>query len=251
MNADIYTFSKLRKILLELSNSNVGIYRIKDVPKIKTGILLRHDLDSEIESALEVAEMEFDIGIRSTFYFLVSAQFYNVFSQRGREIITNIRHMGHEIGLHFDASIYEDAETGFRHEICIMEEFFGEKVGSVSLHNPSMSGIYPKFAGIINTYDKNLFSERNYFSDSRFSFNTNIKEIIEKAGEGVVQLLFHPTIYCIRNKDEFPNAIFVYKTIIERFGNVLIGRLLRNISFEQEVKEYPFSEITFNIRLKK
>lgn len=250
MSVDIYTFNKLRKILSDLYNSNVGIYRIKDIPKIKTGILLRHDFDYEIESALEAAKMEFDIGIQSTFYFLVSSQFYNIFSQRGRYIVDSICDMGHEIGLHFDPSIYKNIDVNFWREIYMMEEFLGDKVYSMAVHNPFMHGMYPKFKGVIDAYDKSLFSKENYFSDSRFEFNIDIEEIIKRARKGLVQLLFHPAIYCFRDENESPNIISIYKTIIKKFGNDLLDQLIKAPSFEQEIKDHPASTVTIDVRIK-
>jgi len=218
---DIYTIDKLFKILSDLMNSGVGIYCVKDMHTVETGILLRHDIDNEIESALEVAKMEFNLDIQSTFYFRVAAQFYNIFSQEGGRIINSIRMMGHEIGLHFDPSIYKDIEAGFWCELRIMEDVIGENVLSTSLHEPNAYGKYPKFPGIISAYDEKVFSKETYFSDSRFGFNVTTEEIIEKARRSLVQVLFHPTMYCIRNENESPNYTHIYKTISKRFGSAV------------------------------
>jgi len=250
MKEDIYTLKNFYNTLSELVLSNAEIYRIMDIPKIKNGILLRHDLDSEIETALEVAKMEFGMGIKSTFYFLLTSEYYNILSHQGMHIIRSIQKMGHEIGLHFDPSIYENIDENFHQEINIMEKILDDKVYSFSVHNPSVHGEYPQFKGFISTYNKNLFSEKNYFSDSRFNFKGNIKEIIKESKKGLIQLLFHPTIYCIHNKNEPLNAVYIDKTIIERFGNSLIGRILKNPSFKQEVKDYPDSKVSIEIQLK-
>lgn len=251
MSVDIYTPDKLRKILLDLHDSGVGMYRMQDIYKIKAGILLRHDVDDEMESSLEMAKMESGVGIQSTFYFLISCPFYNIFSQRGRYIIESIKGMGNEIGLHFDPSIYEDVDKNFSREINMLEEYLGNRVHSVSVHRPSLHNIYPNFKGFIDAYDKDLFSKNNYFSDSRFEFYGDIKEIIRQAKKGLVQLLFHPISYYLRDTSKPPNVISLYKNVIKGFGANLLDQALEVPKFSKEFIDCPTQMITVDIQIKK
>ena len=58
--------------------------------------ILRHDVDKDPRSALEMAILENQIGIKASYYFrLVNADFDS-------EIILKIAEMGHEIGYHYE-----------------------------------------------------------------------------------------------------------------------------------------------------
>ncbi len=61
---------------------------------------LRHDVDERLESALRLAELEHDRGLRATYFVLHTASYY------GRDdLIANLRRLqelGHEVGWHND-----------------------------------------------------------------------------------------------------------------------------------------------------
>lgn len=46
-------------------------------------LILRHDIDMELEAALKMALIESELGIHSTLFFMVSCPIYNVFSNNG------------------------------------------------------------------------------------------------------------------------------------------------------------------------
>jgi hypothetical protein len=237
-------------MLKQLKDSGVPIHKVKDIQHFVSGIVLRHDMDDEMMTAIELAQMEYDMGIEATFYFLLSCPSYNLFSPAGREIVNELRGMGHEIGLHFDPSVYEDVNKGFRQEVKLIQLLLGDEVSSFATHAPSLHGLYPEFDDIINAYDKELFSSDNYFSDSRLMFNANIEDIIEKARTGLVQVLFHPISYYFRDENKAPNIISLYKNIIERFGNNLLEQVSNIPAFSHEIEEYPTKTVTIDVRIK-
>lgn len=69
-------------------------------------IIMRHDVDMSLNKALEFAKLEYDNNIKSTYFVLISTNFYNVFSKESRDILNEIRALGHDIGLHFDEKKY-------------------------------------------------------------------------------------------------------------------------------------------------
>ena len=120
----------------------------------------------------------------------------------------------------------------------------------MSLHNPSQNGNYPSFDGAVNAYNWDLFSPKNYFSDSGFGFKATVDEIAGEAEHNIVQLLLHPTIYCIRNEAEAPGVIYISKVEIERFANRLLGPIVRHPLFKDEIERYPESNLDISIKLK-
>jgi len=65
-----------------------------DKPNLKL-IVLRHDVDRKIVNALRMAELEHDLGIRSSYYFRHPYTFEP-------EIIAQIQSLGHEVGYHYE-----------------------------------------------------------------------------------------------------------------------------------------------------
>lgn len=66
-------------------------------------IILRHDVDRKPENALRTAQMENELGIKSTYYFRIVPESFD------EKIIREIAGLGHEIGYH-----YEEVDTVYR-----------------------------------------------------------------------------------------------------------------------------------------
>ena len=64
-------------------------------------VIMRHDIDFDLEKALFFAEMEAELGVQSTYFFLLRTNHYNVFSREGTDIVKRILGLGHDMGLHF------------------------------------------------------------------------------------------------------------------------------------------------------
>jgi len=63
-------------------------------------LALRHDVDSRLESALELARLEHDRGLRATYFVLHTAPYW-----RDPELLPKLRELqqlGHEVGFHND-----------------------------------------------------------------------------------------------------------------------------------------------------
>jgi len=149
-------------------------------------IILRHDVDLAIKPAYRLAQLEYEMGIRSTFCVLTTNPTYNPASRENRRMLHEMADMGFDVGLHFDPLIYphdDPSELGkkVRQEAGWLESITGRPVRSVSLHNPSVHQRYPLFTGYKNAYDPEIFAEDRYMSDSRMHFRHNVFEFIERA----------------------------------------------------------------------
>jgi len=105
-------------------------------------IVLRHDIDFAPRYSLQMAQVEHEVGIASTFFVLVDGQFYNPVESDVVRQIREIHSLGHEIGLHFAVSSAIDSDIGkevaFRLEI--LSSTVGEKIRSFSQHDPVNAG---------------------------------------------------------------------------------------------------------------
>ncbi|MBO8161746.1 MAG: hypothetical protein H0Z24_08940 [Thermosipho sp. (in: Bacteria)] len=94
MDFTLSEYSELLKFLQE----NYEIYTVEDYlleKPSKNFVILRHDVDRSPKNALKMAEVERELGIRSTYYF----RYPHTFKPN---IIKQISKMGHEIGYHYE-----------------------------------------------------------------------------------------------------------------------------------------------------
>lgn len=111
----------------------------------KRAILLRHDIDISVQCALDMAQIEADLGIRSTYFFRLNSTFYSPFSQQDYPKINQIIEMGHDLGLHFDPKFYSDNKldvaTSIKNERQALEDAFGVRVLALAQHRPFTLGM--------------------------------------------------------------------------------------------------------------
>lgn len=107
----------------------------------------RHDIDISPQRAVRIAEIEAEEGIQSTYYVQLRSFFYNFFETTVKNCITEIRKLGHEVGLHFDPSFYNDItpqndawKSRLTYETNLLQNELGEAIKSFSFHNPVGAG---------------------------------------------------------------------------------------------------------------
>ena len=186
------------------------LYYMKSISKVTSlanwdgsnGIILRHDVDFDIRAAYKLSLIEKECGVESTFFIMATCHTYNPLSLTNRKMLSEMLNNGFEIGLHFDPTVYgsnisvSELKSKVDMEAKILESIVNQEVKSVSLHNPFIHGQYPIFKGYKNTYQKDIFSDEAYMSDSRMSFKgKNPFEFVKKAKKQPIQILLHPLHY--------------------------------------------------------
>jgi hypothetical protein len=104
---------------------------------------LRHDVDVSLKKAVELAEIEADKNLHSTYYILLTSPFYNALSDSNIQRIQTIRELGMGIGLHYDPSLNKQGNERIVSDIVmqtrLLENYVGELNGiSVTFHKPVM-----------------------------------------------------------------------------------------------------------------
>ena len=134
-------------------------------------IILRHDVDAQIQKALKMAKVNHDLGIPATFFIRVHGP-YNPFRQFAYQAILKIAKLGHEIGLHYEPMFYTTfglpVEETILFEIELLDRMFNLKIKSIAPHMPSLSSsrmdsIRQKYN---DPYLPKFFSQIKYISDS-------------------------------------------------------------------------------------
>jgi hypothetical protein len=162
-------------------------------PSSKT-ILMRHDIDFSVDDALSMALFEEKLNIRSTYFFMLSSNMYNLLSSKNRSIVERIKEMGHIISLHFDPTVYKSLE-GFLEERDTFNSAFNVELDIVSIHRPGkfLENNNIDLYGSSHTYQDHYFKELKYLSDSggRDIFGP-LLDFLNCASEQSLHLLIHP-----------------------------------------------------------
>lgn len=147
-------------------------------------LLLRHDIDKNIDMAMRIAEFESQKGIHASYFFLTRSPLYNPLEPETFNKIHSIQQMGHRIGLHCDVNRLKQTAHNQQssldelvlEEINILEHMLKIPIlRVVSFHNPSKDLVMrkPECDSYISTYDPRfMMPETKYLSDS----NANWRE---------------------------------------------------------------------------
>lgn len=172
--------------------------------KEKRCVILRHDIDNDILKALDLAKIENKQGIASTYFVLLTSDFYNVFSRKNTDYLKQIINLGHDIGLHFDELNYPDI-VGDKDKIIkaiikeaeILSEVIQMPVKTVSMHRPSKAILESnlEIPKIINSYSKVYFKDFKYLSDSRRRWREPVEDIIKSGYYDHLHILTHAFWY--------------------------------------------------------
>src|SRR5688572_20406942 len=120
MNAKIYDqldTHDYKEFLQYLKDKGYEFVFFSELTKPKGQVALRHDIDFDCRLAHQSALIEHEMGIKATYFFLISSESYNVGSPQNYRYISEIKNMGHTVSIHFDPVIYQDFEKGFKHEL--------------------------------------------------------------------------------------------------------------------------------------
>ena len=127
------------------------------------------------------------------------SELYNPMTNAGMKALDRLSALGHEIGLHFDASLYADddaaLDSGAERECQALEAATQRHGGMISFYRPSqrLSGPPELLGGRPHAYQPRFFSEMGYCSDSRGGWHHGHPFDHAAVAEGrALQLLPHP-----------------------------------------------------------
>lgn len=190
--------------ILKIAKSQYSFISFCDYKQTGKNLLMRHDIDFSIHRANKLAQIEAEEGILSTFFLFMHSPYYNLFEKEIVDLVAKIIHLGHDIGLHFDLSIYEATERKSRSfmenlsfEKGIIERFFGVQVRSFSFHNPTEihMELYcdEEYHGMINVYSSFFKNNYKYCSDSNGYWRYDrLEDILFNETIEKLHILLHP-----------------------------------------------------------
>lgn len=198
-----FTHAEYRDILGAALSANYRFATFDQLETVKStnerACFLRHDCDNDLVAALDVAAIESEMGIYSTYFLMPRSAMYNLFAPPNRSLVHEILKLGHRIGLHYDASLVagqsnEVLRDEVLHEQALIAREFGSPVDVMSFHQPDQRILGGAIdVGMLNTYDASAFEGVFYYSDSNLGFRDGSPSMLFRKGEHrVIQLLLHP-----------------------------------------------------------
>lgn len=196
-----FTFNAYLNLIKRTNNKGYTICTYQNYKSVEKSVILRHDIDFSLEKAVKFASLESMHNINSTYFILLSTDFYNIASKESRRMINELLNHGHNIGLHFDETKY--SEPGLDISECIikeaeiMEDILDTPINSVSMHRPSKRTLESdiNIPGMINTYGNEFFKNIKYVSDSRRQWREDVDDIIDSGNNNKLHILTHPFWY--------------------------------------------------------
>ena len=144
-------------------------------------LILRHDVDLSLEAALRMAELEAEIGARSTYFLMTQSVFYNLGSSEGRRALNRLRELDHGVGLH---AVWPNIELDDRFDPV------------VAWHNPNPDYMSEPVEGAVNVMQPPYFEPDHYRSDSNQRWRHGCPhDGLRNGSFEWLQLLIHPEVW--------------------------------------------------------
>ena len=246
---DWYTWEWYEWLLCLISQNGFSFADYFNYDQFLRPCILRHDVDFSLRRALEMARFEASLdlepAVNSTYFVLLNSEFYNPASPQSRGILAELGALGHQVGLHFDTTVYGDDLTPRIFSEKVQEEaarlscLAGVEIRSMSMHRPSQALLAADLTipGIVNTYSDFYFRQFKYISDSDLFWREDPQTVITSSEVERLQLLTHPIWYS-KTREELKEKLFAignkagYDTMM-RFGAEVYPRLFDMLSEEE------------------
>lgn len=239
-----FSHDDFRQKICFLKNSTI----ICDYSEVKDSTerfcIIRHDIEYSIDRALELAEIESELGVSASYFFQIRNNTYNALSNVNVKKIKKIRSLGHKIGLH----VYVDRgsllnvknlEDMIKGDILILESFLQCEVDRFSYHRPTIELLNLKInvPEKINAYDNKFFTVFGkedlqegtkvlYLADSNHRWKYGEIEDINFRKNKKIQILFHPFSWSPRGLDNLNN----FKNLLNERYNELKADIKNEIT---------------------
>lgn len=201
-----FTYEAYENLVCLLKNKGYVFCNYRNHIDKEKCVIMRHDIDYSITQAVKLAELENNLGVSSTYFVLLSSDFYNPASAISYEALHRIKDLGHDIGLHFDETAYEynrhDLEYHIKKEAEILSSIIDMKIESFSLHRPNHLTLENEMEipNLVNSYGNEFFCKFKYLSDSRCNWREPVEEIISSNQFERLHILTHAFWYHSENK---------------------------------------------------
>lgn len=190
--------------------------------------LVRHDVDISPWAAEEMAQVEREEGVCTTYYYRFHAPYYNLLDVKVVESVRRVAAMGHEVGLHYEPGYFtelgQDPVEGTRRDIALFEDVVGFETQTIAQHQPAQGPLLGEISDKHPcAYQRELVRDMPYFGDSGFHWREGC--VCTKLGEHEqIHTLIHPHSWTIYDRP--------WQDVLRAHADDLSGRL------RQEMEDY-------------
>lgn len=217
---DYFTLNNYRKLLeLAIANNFQFISFSDNFASERKDIIWRHDVEFSPDIALDMAKIENELDVRTTYFFQIHSEFYNIFERYFSDILKEIQSLGHYIGLHFDSHYYsvqtvEELDKYIKIDKEYFEKVFNIKLNVFSFHNTTpfiLSCEDFRYGGLINVYSSFFKENYKYCADSTGYWRYEIlDEVLCDPKIRHLHVLVHDAMW---TKEVFSPRKRIYKSI--------------------------------------
>lgn len=143
-------------------------------------IVIRHDIEFDIEKAVAMARIEADAGVKATYLVQIGSEAYNAFSDDNLARLNEIIDLGHEVGLHYRQTGTLSDTLNIESQLDVLQKMLPRASRIVACHRPKAGSPYNEYSGnFINCYSEPFFyltdkpqtAPTRYVSDSKWRWN--------------------------------------------------------------------------------
>ena len=241
----MFSYNEYRN-LISLVKEYLPIMDFAEVTdETKKFCVLRHDIEFSIDRAYELAKIESELGVVSTYTVQVRNNTYNALSEKNIELIQKIKDLGHHIGLHQNPPLMEIEKLGnyIITDIHLLEHFYGFEIDRFAFHRPKKEFLasYINLKDKINCYGKNFFHYFDekpdkldvlYLADSNHEWKYGYPLEFDFSKINKLQLLTHPFSWTENGGDNYGNFLSLIR---ERNKELLYSMNTETNTFPKEL----------------
>lgn len=202
---DYFTIAHYKEIVNLAKEQGFKFILHKDVfVENRKDIIWRHDVEFSPDIALRMAEIEYALGVKSTYFFQMHSEFYNILERYMSDILSQIKNLGHHIGLHYDSHYYNVNDEETLEETLIKDKTYFEQVFNLELDTFSFHETTPfilgcqkeYYGGMLNVYSKRIKERYRYCADSTGYWRYEIlDEVLRDEKVRHIQVLTHDAMW--------------------------------------------------------
>lgn len=215
-----FTPTAYQSLLTALKKSGYAFQTFEEFllnPLDGKSVVLRHDIDKRPENALRLARVEYNFGVKASYYIRI------VTGTWSEDIVKKIASLGHEVSYHYeDLSIakgdYEKAFEHFNIHLARIRKFYPAK--TICMHGSPLSKwdnrkLWDKYdyrqSGIIGEpYFDVDYSKVLYITDTGRAWNNAGVSVRDKMDNGLqVSIKSASHLASLLDKDQLPNQIII------------------------------------------
>jgi hypothetical protein len=217
--------------------------------------VIRHDVEYSLDRALQLAKLENELNVKSTYCIQVRNNIYNAISDKNIELVKQIHTLGHEIALHQDPPAGLDdfgLQRYLLQDIRVLSAYYDLPIKVFSYHRPKQEYLQKYFTvgDLINTNGNKFFhyfngkgtikpEERDvtYLADSNHLWKWGDPKDVDFSKINKLQMNMHPYSWSKEGLNNLDNTIYVVKERTQE----LTHSMTEIKTFPRELLKWNFS----------